>query len=45
MVTSISGIISFKFTAKKNPAAPPPMTAVRIVQAKPLEKGGAAYLA
>jgi hypothetical protein len=31
MVTSISGIISFRFTARKNPAAPPPMIAVFIV--------------
>jgi hypothetical protein len=30
MVTSISGIASFRFTAKKKPAAPPPITAVFI---------------
>jgi hypothetical protein len=29
MVTSISGIISFRFTARKKPAAPPPIIAVR----------------
>jgi hypothetical protein len=30
MVTAISGIASFRFTARKNPAAPPPTTAVFI---------------
>jgi hypothetical protein len=30
MVTSISGIISFRFTARKKPAAPPPTIAVFI---------------